>query len=164
MANGLDFNAIKKNLQQHKDNINNEVEQFKKLIDDYIDNNEDEIIEKLQEAFNTTALRHGTTSIEVNVTYNNNFDRACPNSCEIKFDRDVIVKEFKDCTIPRGKEEECISYALEKLISKLRIVPFTGDTSKKIIKPNISKPTVRDSMSGTFTYGYFNVSIDIERL
>ena len=164
MANGLDFNAIKKNLQQYKDNINNEVEQFKKRIDDYIDNNEDEIIEKLQEAFNNTALKHGTTSIEVNVTYNNAFDRAYPYSCEIKFDRDVIVKEFKDCKIPRGKEEECISYALEKLINKLRIVPFNGNTSKKIIKPNISKPTVRDSMSGNFTYGYFNVSIDIERL
>ena len=164
MTNGLDFNAIKKNLQQYKDNINNEVEQFKKRIDDYIDNNEDEIIEKLQEAFNNTALKHGTTSIEVTVTYNNAFDRACPYSCEIKFDRDVIVKEFKDCKIPRGKEEECISYALEKLINKLRIVPFIGNTSKKIIKPNISKPTVRDSMSGNFTYGYFNVSIDIERL
>ena len=164
MANGLDFNAIKKNLQQYKDNINNEVEQFKKRIDDYIDNNEDEIIEKLQEAFNTTALKHGTTSIEVTVTYNNAFDRACPNSCEIKFDRDVIVKEFKDCKILRGKEEECILYALEKLINKLRIIPFAGNTSKKIIKPDISKPVVRDSTTGTFTYGYFNISIDIERL
>ena len=164
MANGLDFNAIKKNLQQYKDNINNEVEQFKKLIDDYIDNNEDEIIEKLQEAFNSTVLKHGTTSIEVNVTYYNNFDSTCPNSCEIKFDRDVTVKEFKDCKIPRGKEEECISYASEKLISILRIVPFTGDMSKKNIKPNISKPTVRDAMYGTYTYGYFNISIDIERL
>lgn len=164
MTNGLDFNAIKKNLQQYKDNINNEVEQFKKRIDDYIDNNEDEIIEKLQEAFNTAALKHGTTSFQVNVTYYNNFDHACPNSCEIKFDYGIIVKSFKDCKIPRGKEEECILYALEKLINKLRIVPFNGNTSKKIIKPNISKPSVRDSMSGTFAYGYFNVSIDIERL
>ncbi len=164
MPNGLDFNAIKKNLQQYKDNINGEVEQFKKRIDDYIDNNEDEIIEKLQEAFNTTALKHGTTSIEINVTYYNNFDRTYPNSCAIKFDRDVLVKFFKDCKIPRGKEEECISYALEKLISILRIVPFTSDTSKKTIKPNISKPIVRDSMTGNFAYGYFNVSIDIERL
>lgn len=164
MANGLDFNVIKNNLQQYKNKVNNEAEKFKKLIEDYLDNNEEEIIEKLQEAFNNAALKYGSTTIIVDITYYNNYDRTCPNTCKIKFDRDVIVKEFKDCKIPRGKEEECISYAIEKLNNKLRIVPFNGNTSKKIIKPNISKPVVCDATTGTYTYGHFNISIDIERL